>query len=57
MRPAFARSWSAYRDGAPVRLEDVARGADAVENNRIAGWYGDTRGIVMGVQRQPDANR
>src|SRR6185295_17140693 len=33
----------AYRAGAPVRLEDVAQVQDAVENNRIAGWYGDTR--------------
>jgi HAE1 family hydrophobic/amphiphilic exporter-1 len=46
----------AYREGAPVRLEDVAQVTDGVENNRIAGWYGDTRGIVLGVQRQPGAN-
>jgi HAE1 family hydrophobic/amphiphilic exporter-1 len=46
----------AYRGGAPVRLEDVATVQDAVENNRIAGWYGDQRGIVMGIQRQPGAN-
>ncbi len=46
----------AYREGAPVRLEDVAQVQDAVENIRSAGWYNDTRGIVMGVQRQPGAN-
>ncbi len=46
----------AYREGAPVRLEDVAQVYDAVENTRIAGWYNDTRGIVMGVKRQPGAN-
>jgi HAE1 family hydrophobic/amphiphilic exporter-1 len=46
----------AYRDGAPVRLEDVAQVIDAVENNRSAGWYNDSRGIVMGIQRQPGAN-
>ncbi len=46
----------AYRDGAPVRLEDVARVQDAVENIRIAGWYNDTRGIVLAIRRQPGAN-
>jgi HAE1 family hydrophobic/amphiphilic exporter-1 len=46
----------AYREGAPVRLEDVAQVNDAIENIRTAGWYNDTRGIVMGVQRQPGAN-
>ncbi|HEV7868145.1 MAG TPA: efflux RND transporter permease subunit [Chthoniobacteraceae bacterium] len=46
----------AYRGGAPVRLEDVATVQDSVENTRSAGWYNDTRGIVMGVQRQPGAN-
>ncbi|MDB6152077.1 MAG: efflux transporter [Chthoniobacteraceae bacterium] len=46
----------AYRDGASVRLEDVALVSDSVENTRIAGWYNDTPGIVMGVKRQPGAN-
>jgi HAE1 family hydrophobic/amphiphilic exporter-1 len=46
----------AYREGAPVRLEDVARVTDGIENKRVASWYGDTRGIVLGVQRQPGAN-
>ncbi len=46
----------AYRDGAPVRLDDVAQVYDAVENTRIAGWYNDARGIVLGIQRQPGAN-
>jgi multidrug efflux pump subunit AcrB len=46
----------AYREGAPVRLEDVARVTDGIQNKRVASWYGDTRGIVLGVQRQPGAN-
>jgi HAE1 family hydrophobic/amphiphilic exporter-1 len=46
----------AYREGAPVRLEDIARVTDGIENKRVASWYGDTRGIVLGVQRQPGAN-
>jgi hydrophobic/amphiphilic exporter-1 (mainly G- bacteria), HAE1 family len=46
----------AYREGAPVFLKDVADVQDAVENTRIAGWYNDTPGIVMGIRRQPGAN-
>ncbi len=46
----------AYRDGAPIRLADVAQVQDSIENSRIAGWYNDTRGIVLGIQRQPGAN-
>jgi HAE1 family hydrophobic/amphiphilic exporter-1 len=52
----FRKIVVAYREGAPVRLEDVAQVNDAVENNRIAGWFNDTRGIVLGIQRQPGAN-
>ena len=46
----------AYRDGAPIRLEDVAEVSDGVENERIASWYNDTRAIVLAVQRQPGTN-
>jgi len=45
-----------YRNGAPVRLGEVAHILDGVENNRTAGWYNDTRSITLAVQRQPDAN-
>ena len=46
----------ATRDGAPVRLEDVATVSDGVENERIASWYNDTRAIILAVQRQPGTN-
>jgi hydrophobic/amphiphilic exporter-1 (mainly G- bacteria), HAE1 family len=46
----------AYRNGAPVRLGDVANVVDSVENTKVAGWYNGRRGIVLGVLRQPDAN-
>ncbi|MBV9541108.1 MAG: efflux RND transporter permease subunit, partial [Alphaproteobacteria bacterium] len=46
----------AYRNGAPIRLSEVARVIDSVENSRIATWYNDARAIVLAVQRQPDAN-
>ena len=46
----------AYRNGAPVRLKDVAKAVDSVEDDRQASWYNGNRGILLAVQRQPDAN-
>jgi HAE1 family hydrophobic/amphiphilic exporter-1 len=45
-----------WRDGAPVYLRDVGRVIDAVENDKIASWYNDTRGVILAVQRQPGTN-
>jgi hydrophobe/amphiphile efflux-1 (HAE1) family protein len=45
-----------YRDGAPVRLGDVATVVDDVENNRVAGWIDGRRAVVMIIRRQPGAN-
>jgi HAE1 family hydrophobic/amphiphilic exporter-1 len=46
----------AYRNGAPVKLNQIARVVDSVENDKVATWYNDARAIVLAVQRQPDAN-
>jgi hydrophobe/amphiphile efflux-1 (HAE1) family protein len=46
----------AWRNGAPVRLGDVAVVSDSVINNRLAGWYGTQRGVVLYVYKQIDAN-
>ncbi len=46
----------AYRNGAPVRLGDIATVVDSVENDKIASWYNGRRGIILSVLRQPDAN-
>ncbi|HWE78791.1 MAG TPA: multidrug efflux RND transporter permease subunit [Pseudolabrys sp.] len=46
----------AYRNGAPVKLNQVARVIDSVENDRVASWFNDSRAIVLAIQRQPDAN-
>ncbi|HVZ52093.1 MAG TPA: efflux RND transporter permease subunit, partial [Pseudolabrys sp.] len=46
----------AYRNGAPVKLDQIARVIDSVENNKIASWFNDARAIVLAIQRQPDAN-
>ena len=46
----------AYKDGAPIRLADVANVIDGVENAQLAGWAGARRAIILNVQRQPGAN-
>src|SRR6188474_3190717 len=46
----------AYRNGAPIKLSEVARVIDSVENDKIATWFNDSRAIVLAIQRQPDAN-
>ncbi|MBS0243810.1 MAG: efflux RND transporter permease subunit, partial [Proteobacteria bacterium] len=46
----------AWRNGQPVRLEQIARVRNGVENELVASWLNDTRAIVLAIQRQPDAN-
>jgi len=46
----------ATREGKPVRLRDVAKVIDSVENNQTASWFDGSRSIVLAIQRQPDAN-
>jgi HAE1 family hydrophobic/amphiphilic exporter-1 len=46
----------AYRSGNPVRLEEVARVYDGVENPRNLSWYNGTPALYLGVQRQPGTN-
>src|SRR6516162_2093610 len=46
----------AYRNGAPVRLRDVARVIDGVELSKNGNWYNGRRAITVAVSRQPDAN-
>jgi HAE1 family hydrophobic/amphiphilic exporter-1 len=46
----------AWRNGVPVKLTEVARVIDSVENDKIATWFNDTRAITLAIQRQPDAN-
>jgi len=46
----------AYKNGAPVRLRDVADVVDGAENNRLAAWKDTTPAIIMNIQRQPGAN-
>jgi len=46
----------AYRNGAPVMLNDVARIIDGVENSRLAAWMNQTPAVILNIQRQPGAN-
>ncbi len=53
---SFAPLLLAYKNGAPLRLRDVAGTVDGVENAQLAGWANDQRAIILNVQRQPGAN-
>ncbi len=46
----------AYRDGAPLRIEDVADVIDGAENRRLAAWANELPAVLVNVQRQPGAN-
>ena len=46
----------AYKNGAPVRLSDVAQVVDSAENVELGAWSGNKQAIILNVQRQPGAN-
>jgi len=46
----------AYRDGRPVRLDEIGSVWDSVENDKTAAWYVDQRAVVLAIQRQPGTN-
>jgi HAE1 family hydrophobic/amphiphilic exporter-1 len=46
----------AYRNGMPVRLGQLGKVIDSVENDKIASWFTDTRAMVLAIQRQPGTN-
>ncbi|MGD0141997.1 MAG: efflux RND transporter permease subunit [Rhizomicrobium sp.] len=52
----FQRQIIAYRNGAPVRIQDVGRAIDSVQNNLVASWFNNQRAIVLAIQRQPGSN-
>ena len=45
-----------YRNGAPVRLSDVADVVDGAENVNLAAWRDQTPAVIVNIQRQPGAN-
>ena len=54
--PEFRSLVVAYRNGSPVRLQDVARVLDDVQDDKTGSWFDGTRGIVLAIQRQPGTN-
>ncbi|MES2825102.1 MAG: multidrug efflux RND transporter permease subunit [Pseudomonadota bacterium] len=52
----FAELIIAHRNGAAVRLSDVAQVVDDVENQRQAAWKNNDRAVILNIQRQPGAN-
>src|SRR5580692_159836 len=52
----FSNVVVAYHNGSPVRLSDVARVVDDVENVRQAAWMNETPAVIVNIQRQPGAN-
>ena len=52
----YAKSVIAYRNGAPIRLSDVARVEIGPENGRLRAWMNTTPALIVNIQRQPGAN-
>jgi HAE1 family hydrophobic/amphiphilic exporter-1 len=46
----------AYRNGNPIRLEQLGHVTDSVQNDKIASWFNNVRAVVLSIQRQPGAN-
>src|SRR5215471_575981 len=46
----------AYRNGSPVRLDQIGRVVDGVQTDKVASWYNDDRAVVLAIQRQPGTN-
>jgi hydrophobic/amphiphilic exporter-1 (mainly G- bacteria), HAE1 family len=53
---AFRPMVVTYRNGAPVRIQDLGTALDSVENNKVGSWFNDKRSVILGIQRQPGAN-
>jgi len=54
--PEFRQLAVTYQNGAPVRLQDVARVLDDVQDNRTAAWFDGRRAVTLAIQRQPGTN-
>ena len=45
-----------YKNGVPIRLEQLANVIDGVENDKTVAWFNGVRGMILGIQRQPGTN-
>ncbi len=46
----------AYRNGAPVKLSDVAESKEGAQNTHLAAWVNTEQAVILNIQRQPGAN-
>ncbi|HTT07681.1 MAG TPA: efflux RND transporter permease subunit [Gammaproteobacteria bacterium] len=46
----------AYRNGAPIHLDEIGEAVDSVQTDKVAAWYNGVPGIVLSIQRQPGTN-
>jgi hydrophobic/amphiphilic exporter-1 (mainly G- bacteria), HAE1 family len=46
----------AYQNGSPVRLEQLGKVTDSVQNDKVASWFNNQRAILLAIQRQPGTN-
>jgi HAE1 family hydrophobic/amphiphilic exporter-1 len=53
---AYGPTIVAYRNGNPVRLDEVARVYDGVENDKSAAWQADERCVLISIRKQPGTN-
>ncbi|MDD3352642.1 MdtB/MuxB family multidrug efflux RND transporter permease subunit [Zoogloea sp.] len=52
----YRRLTIAWRNGAPIRLGDVAEAVEGVENTRLAAWADKSPAVIINIHRQPGAN-
>jgi HAE1 family hydrophobic/amphiphilic exporter-1 len=52
----FSSMVVAYRNGSPVRLNELGRVIDSVQNDKTASWFNGVRAIVLAIQKQPGTN-
>ena len=52
----YAQVIVSYRNGKPVRLNELGRAIDSVENDKVAAWLVDQRAMMLAVNRQPGTN-
>jgi HAE1 family hydrophobic/amphiphilic exporter-1 len=53
---AFRPVIVSYRNGSPIRLAELGRVIDGVQDDKVAAWFKEKRGIVLAIQRQPGVN-
>ena len=53
---AFRPVIVAWRNGTPVRLEQLANVVDSVDNDKLIAWDNGVRGVILAIQRQPGTN-